>query len=131
MSHPYRIGNPAFPALPVSVYQLEGSVHTELLSALLDTGADGSLMPEALLASVQADRLRQVRIHSHWGETRVAMVYLVDLEVAGQRLPAVEVVADNQGEDVLLGRNVLNRLILLLDGPTRATDVLNRRPARF
>lgn len=59
------------------------------------------------------------------------MVYLVDLEVAGQRLPAVEVVADNIGEDVLLGRNVLNRLILLLDGTARTTDVLNRRPARF
>jgi hypothetical protein len=33
-------------------------------------------------------------------------------------------------EDVLLGRNVLNRLILLLDGPGALADVLSKRPGR-
>jgi len=67
------------------------------------------------------------RLRSHWGESRPVAVHMVDLEIAGQRLPAVEVVADDLGEDVLLGRNVLNKLILLLDGLRVQTDVLTRR----
>lgn len=50
------------------------------------------------------------------------------LEVEGQLLPGIEVVGDEQGRDVLLGRNVLNKLIVLLDGPGRLTAVLSRRP---
>jgi hypothetical protein len=50
------------------------------------------------------------------------------LDIAGHHLPGVEVVADDLAADVLLGRNVLNRLILLLDGPDGMTDVLPRRP---
>ena len=51
------------------------------------------------------------------------------MEIAGQRLPAVEVAADDLGEDILLGRNVLNKLILLLDGPRAQAGVLTRRQA--
>jgi hypothetical protein len=31
---------------------------------------------------------------------------------------------------IILGRNVLNRLILLLDGPNELADVLERRPSK-
>jgi hypothetical protein len=30
-----------------------------------------------------------------------------------------------------LGRNILNQLILLLDGPGQQTDILERRPSRL
>jgi hypothetical protein len=46
-------------------------------------------------------------------------------------LPAIEVVADDISDQVLLGRNALNKLILLMDGPRQQTDVLKRRPARL
>jgi hypothetical protein len=34
----------------------------------------------------------------------------------------------NRARDVLLGRNALNKLTVLLDGPGRVTEVLSRRP---
>jgi hypothetical protein len=37
------------------------------------------------------------------------------------------VVGDEQGEEIVLGRNVLNRLRLLLDGPSRLTEILSRK----
>ena len=43
-------------------------------------------------------------------------------------LPSVIVVGDDQGSEVLLGRNVLNKLILLLDGQSRETELLEQRP---
>jgi predicted aspartyl protease len=131
MSYPFSPGAPAFLVLPTTIFQLEGSVRTATMLAMLDTGSDGTLVPRRLLTTINADQLHSTRIHSHWGDTRTAIMFIVDIEIAGMRMPAVEVVADEHGSDVLLGRNVLNRLILLLDGPRQATDVLTRRPLRL
>jgi hypothetical protein len=40
------------------------------------------------------------------------------------RLPAVEVVADERGEEVIIGRNVLNFLVMTLNGPKRVLEIL-------
>ena len=132
MPYPYETGFAwPFPALPVVIHEIEGGAATESLPALVDTGADATLVPAEHLRAIQAGAVYTARVRSHWGEWHPAVVYLVDLDVRGQRLPGVEVVADEAGDRVLLGRNVLNKLILLLDGPARQTDVLKRRPSRL
>jgi len=40
-------------------------------------------------------------------------------------LPDVQVASDEAAEDVILGRNVLNKLPLFLDGPQQQTEVLD------
>lgn len=98
---------------------------------MVDTGSDATLVPVQYLQEIGSVEIYPSRIRSHWGEWRPVDLYMIDLEVAGQRLPAVTVVGDDQGDSVLLGRNVLNLLILLLDGPRIQIDVLTRRPLRF
>lgn len=49
---------------------------------------------------------------------------MVDLELGSLTLPGVFVVGDEQGDEIILGRNVLNELRLLLDGPAELTEVL-------
>jgi hypothetical protein len=39
-------------------------------------------------------------------------------------LPSIDVVSDPIGREVILGRNVLNKLRLLLDGPRQVTEIL-------
>ena len=132
MSHPYDVTFAwPFPGLPVVIRPVGETTETSASPALLDTGADATLAPTAQLKAIQADELYQTRLRSHWGEWRPVTVYLVDLEVDGHQLPGVEVVADDIGDSVLLGRNVLDKLILLLDGPGSQTDVLTRRPPRL
>jgi hypothetical protein len=53
------------------------------------------------------------------------------LRIEDQIYPAVEVIADETGSAILLGRNFLNRLILLLDGPNQQSDILLRRPVKM
>ena len=118
-----------FPTLPVIIHQIENGAATPTLSALVDTGADITIIPAAHLQAIDADAAYTANLRSHWGASHPVSVYLVDLEIAGEYLLAIEVVADNQENDILLGRNVLNKLILLLDGPHTRTDVLNRRQA--
>ncbi|MCZ7674389.1 MAG: hypothetical protein M5U34_48285 [Chloroflexi bacterium] len=52
-------------------------------------------------------------------------LYLTGIQVAGLHLVGLYVVGDDQGEDVILGRDVLNKLPVFLDGLKAYTDVLN------
>lgn len=128
MNYPHDTTYPwPFPRLPVRIRAVESNVATKVIPAYLDTGADATLVPLTYLKMLQAEAVQTVRLRSHWGEARSVTLYLIDLEIAGQLLPEIEVVADKFTDEVLLGRNVLDKLILLLDGPKSHSRVLERR----
>lgn len=49
---------------------------------------------------------------------------MIDLELENFKLPDIFVIGDDQGDEIILGRNILNKLRILLDGPANFTDVL-------
>lgn len=118
-----------YPEIPVLEVYL--GYPTEELSlgpfvAIVDTGADGTLIPQKLLDQIETPIVDTVRIRSHWGEWRRVMVFTVDMGFETLRLPSIDVIGDETGSDVILGRNVLNRLKLLLDGPEQCTQILEK-----
>jgi predicted aspartyl protease len=124
MRYPYDTTyEPAFPVVPVILRNSEEGLRTETLQSLLDTGSDGSLVPIAFLEEILAPPLVDTHIRSHWGEWRAAQLFAVDIELGNLRLPGVFVVGDEQGSEIVLGRNVLNKLCLLLDGPKGQSDI--------
>lgn len=125
MSSPYSTRyDPPIPALEIMLCSPEGGPSIGPLLALVDTGADGTVVPAECVAQLDLVPIDQVRLRGQWDEGRLAHVYLVDLQIAQNRLPDVEIVEDRLGQEILLGRNVLNRLRLLLDGPAEMTEVL-------
>jgi hypothetical protein len=115
----------AFPRLPVVMHAVAGTAMTESLAAEIDTGADMTLIPVSYLQYIQAEEIYTARLRGHWGNAYPVNVYFVDLDVAGQRLPGIEVIGDPHNATVLLGRNVLNRLNLLIAGPEQRTALLS------
>jgi predicted aspartyl protease len=87
------------------------------LGAILDTGADGTLVPQRHLDAIGARRVMETGLRSQWGERRVVVLYLVTLHIGEFELPGTYVVGDEQSDEIVLGRNVLNRLKIWLDGP--------------
>jgi hypothetical protein len=45
-------------------------------------------------------------------------------------LPAMRVVSDDRGNEVIRGRDILNKLRLLLDGPAHTTEILESKSRR-
>lgn len=126
MKYPYDTSyQPAFPVVQVVLHNGEEGLHTAAESALLDTGSDGSLVPIVYLRQILAPVLTDTRICSHWGEWRSAQLFVVDLELDGLKLPGVFMVGDEQGDEIVLGRNVINKLRLLLDGPVNVIEILS------
>jgi len=127
MKYPYDASyQPPFPVVRVVFDNSEEGLRTTADNALLDTGSDGSLVPIAYLRQILSPALTDTRIRSHWREWRSAQLFVVDLELGDLKLPGVFVVGDEQGDEIVLGRNVLNRLRLLLDGLANLTDVLSQ-----
>ena len=124
MKYPYSSRyQPPCPVVEVVLSNSEEGLRTAEMNALLDTGSDGSLVPLAYLQQILAPALVDARIRSHWGEDRAVQLFLVDIELGDLRLPGILVVGDEQGDEVVLGRNILNKLRLVLDGPASQTII--------
>ncbi len=125
MKYPFNTQyEPPFPEIQVAIHNNEDNLKTLFLPALLDTGSDGTLIPIIYLQEVLAPVLVDTRIRSHWGEWRSAQLFVVDVEINGPiKLPNIFVVGDELGDEIILGRNVLNKLRIALDGPANSTDI--------
>ncbi|MFQ5858025.1 MAG: aspartyl protease family protein [Anaerolineae bacterium] len=88
----------------------------------LDTGADLSAIPEAVALQLQLPARGTVTGRDYKGEVTTHVAYTVALEIDGQRLDNVKVIATARN-DVLLGRNVLNQFIITLNGKTLTFDI--------
>jgi len=114
------------PALPVCTvtFSVASTGNKISLQAVLDTGADATLIPLDFLQQLGSRRAIEVGLRSQWGERRDVFFHLVDVQIGEIMLPGVYVVGDDLGNEVVLGRDVINRLRLLLDGPESVTKIL-------
>lgn len=116
------------PAMPVcQVYLGPGGGEPVLgpLEAILDTGADIAVIPRRYLRQVGAKWVSRGRARSLWGDARAVDVYAVALALDGLRVTALRVLADDQGDEIVLGRMVLNRLKIVLDGPAAMVEIVD------
>ena len=118
---------PPAPVVPVTLAVPEAAPPGRApFVALIDTGADGTFVPTSFLEELGVPTVYMTNVRSHLGDTVHRMsVYKVDLIFFDViRLPGMEVVGDDWGPQIILGRNAVNRLRLFLDGPNRLSEIL-------
>lgn len=93
-------------------------------SAIVDTGADFTIVPRAILRAFNAPYLKRAVLRTPWSQKQPVGLYEVDLRVGQLMFPGIDVAGDAHSNEVLLGRNVLNRLDLRLEGPKLRTHLL-------
>lgn len=92
--------------------------------AQLDSGADVTIIPMLFIANLRVPAIDEITLISQWRDRHVMRLFQVDIQLADLLLPAVDVVSDRWSNEILLGRNVLNRLDLRLEGPRLRTHIL-------
>lgn len=94
------------------------------LPGKLDTGADITLIPPSLVNALQLVPEDSVVMVSYDGTETERTAYFVDLELGGHKLECVEVVAVPR-DNILLGRDVLNRFNITLKGKELTFDIID------
>ena len=129
---------PPAPVLSVSLSQPGEASPGQTRPALVDTGGDFTTVPLSWLLEIDAPEVRMAYLRGLWSEQRAVTLYLVDVHLENGVLPGMEVIGIDEDDieteadrEIVLGRNVLNQLILLLDGPNQQMDILDQRPARL
>jgi predicted aspartyl protease len=115
--------DPAMPVVEVGLSLLQQTEAETHLTALIDSGSDVTLMPLDALESLGAKPIDKVRIRGILGYSQQASLYLICLYIGPHRLPGIQVAALTAPDDCLVGRNVLNRLEITLNGPANVTEI--------
>jgi predicted aspartyl protease len=127
MSEPYtRRLQPPGPTLSIRLQAVAGDRGTSAISALVDTGSDATIVPLRYLLEIGAEETAPGWLRSFSGERVPVALYFVDVHLDELVLPGVRVAGSPQLQGALLGRDVLNKLVVLLDGPRAETSVLDQ-----
>lgn len=121
------------PPMPVLTVRFSATGQQRWLGpyeAIVDTGADATILPAETAKQLGAKAFDDSQIRSPWGEVHSVLRYIIDVEVEGYVLPGVVVAGDSYLEEFVLGRTLLNKLALFVDGPGRLTAVLDDATAR-
>lgn len=125
MSFPFdQTYTPPIPVIAIRLSTPEWDLSTESVQALIDTGADGTVIPMRYLREIRAVIGDYGSMRSQWGEARTVNLYLVDIEIPSGTLPGIWVVGDSLGDEIILGRNILNKLHLDMNGPAQTVTVV-------
>lgn len=110
------------PPAPVVPVRISGPVGESavVLPMLIDTGADCTLVPASIVRGLKLPQVDSIGISGVGGAKRRARVHAASIELAGHRVLA-RVVAFV--DEAILGRDVLNQVVVALDGPALAISM--------
>jgi predicted aspartyl protease len=116
--------SPSMPVVDVALMPIARNREPVRITAMIDSGADGTLVPLSQLRAIKAHRAGQVILRTVTGAPTVVDIYEVALQVGPHLFSYVRVAADKHNTLIVLGRDILNHLVITLNGLASATELL-------
>lgn len=114
---------PSAPFLPITIDGYDPDKAEITVTAFVDTGADGTMLPRPLLLAVGAEYEDTVRLRGTTGAAQRVDRYTVRIRIGEVTIHGVSAVAIAAGSEPLIGRDVLNHLVITLNGNVGVTEV--------
>jgi predicted aspartyl protease len=116
---------PSAPFVDVVVDGYDPDKASVTISAFVDSGADGTMLPHDILLAVGAEYADTVMLRGTAGGVQRLDRYTVRIRVGEREVHSIASVAMAAGSEPLIGRDVLNQLIVTLNGLAEMTEVQN------
>jgi predicted aspartyl protease len=123
-----RAFEPPAPVVPVAV-RAPGGLDSVAVDAKVDTGSDICTLPLHVARRLDLPAVRVARATGYSGASTEVIVYAADFSLDDHQLEALDVVVTERPY-ALLGRNLLRRAVLHLDGPGERLDLSVAPPRR-
>lgn len=113
---------PAFPGLDLTITSTETG-RQQSVWGLIDSGSDATQIPLRILRSIGARKLDQRWAKDLSGLRYLVTIYSVQLTIDSLVLYGVEAIGREGTNEVIVGRDVLNQLIVTLNGLASVTEI--------
>jgi len=114
--------DPAMPMVEVRIGAVN-TLPTLRLTALIDSGSDGTIIPLTELKRIAARKYQKKWMRTIIGQRAQVDLYLISLQVGARQPVRLAVAGDAQLNEAIVGRDLLNQLVVKLDGPAMAVEV--------
>lgn len=115
--------SPSAPFLPITIDGNRPGYNTATVLAFVDSGADGTMLPIDLLEQVGARYADPIWLRGTAGGRKRVDTYSVTIHVETERAYGIYAVATPEGSEPLIGRDVLNQLVVTLNGLAEVTEL--------
>lgn len=107
---------PPAPVITLTVDGYSDSAEPIMIRAMIDSGADGTMLPTAVLEKIEASYVDTVRMSGVTGTIEQRDRYRVRLHIGEIVVKGIDAVAVESEGEGLIGRDVLNQLVITLNG---------------
>jgi predicted aspartyl protease len=115
--------NPAAPIVQIGLSPSGQTGVREEITALVDSGADATMIPVEILTAAGARYVEQRQMRGVVGQAIRVNLYLIAVHLGGHVLHGIRAIGLDHAEEAIIGRDVLNQLELILNGPALETLV--------
>lgn len=123
-SHDYRtIHSPSEPVVDIVIQDPDTSQESVAFTAFVDSGADGTLFPLNYLTSIGAVKIGQKGLEGVRGVKVTVNIFLISVIIGRYQLHGIEVAGLSNLKEAILGRDVLNQLIVTLNGLAGVVEI--------
>jgi predicted aspartyl protease len=114
---------PAAPVIEIQIGASDGTPARLKLTGLIDTGADATMIPLDMLQAAGARFVQRRGLRGVTGERQTVSLYLVAIHIDEHTVHGIRAVATSSGGEIIIGRDVLNNLIVTLNGLASITEI--------
>jgi predicted aspartyl protease len=117
--------NPPAPVIDVLLLRplSKESTNGIRVSALIDSGADITAVPQAMVNRLQLYPVDEILVAGYTGETIRELVYSVAIVIANLKPQIVKAVGYRSDDIALIGRDLINQWLLVLDGKQQVFEI--------
>ncbi len=113
---------PAAPFMEVEINNYNADAKPITISAQIDSGADATMIPISVLEEVGA-LFEATRLAVDFsGQRHHVDLYAASINLAGQTF-YLSVIAQENASEGIIGRDILNDLVVTLNGPAHVTEI--------
>lgn len=115
--------DPPAPVLDIKVRSTGQKKDVASLTALVDSGADATMIPIDVLKKIGARYVRTLQMRGITGLASRVDTYLVIVQIGPHTIYGIRAIAMPANSESIIGRDVLNQLVVTLDGLATTTEV--------
>ena len=122
--YPYHnILSPSAPFVPIVISSVTNPVQTYNKYALLDTGASISMIPLSVINELELQEIRRRTLTGATGKAK-RRFYTINITFHGRTFNGMTVAEFDQGNFIIVGRDIINAMHICFDGPNLLANVV-------